>query len=298
MANIFTSSIGKKLIMSISGLFLILFLTLHMSLNLVSVFSPEAFEGCCEFMSLGIVSIMVPVLAFGFLIHIIYAFILSLQNYRARGTQRYAVSNKAKTDSWSARNMLILGIIVVIGIALHLTDFWADMQLKDWMGKTPGDPNTLLYATFGNVWVTVLYILWFAALWFHLTHGFWSAFQTIGWNNDKWLKRWKGIGCVVVTLLMLGFATTAVVACGRANGWFPEPKTEAVMDCCDGGQKVKAAKHDGCTGECGGGECSDCEEGKSECKHDASCEKNGKCEKEGKCGKEGSCDGSCEKHNK
>ena len=113
MANIFTSSIGKKLIMSISGLFLVLFLFIHAFVNCLSLISPEAFDAGCDFMALPIVTVMVPVLAFGFIIHIVYAFVLNLMNYRARGTERYAVSNKAKTDDWAAKNMLVLGIIVL-----------------------------------------------------------------------------------------------------------------------------------------------------------------------------------------
>ena len=225
MANIFTSSIGKKLIMSITGLFLILFLTLHMSINIISVFSPETFNAACEIMALPIVGIMVPILAAGFIIHIIYASILTISNLKARGGyKRYAVPNKAATDSWSSRNMFILGIIVLGALVLHLTDFWANMQLQDWTGGVIADPNELLYQTFGNIWITLLYLLWFTAIWFHLTHGFWSAFQTIGWNNNKWLKRWKIIGGIIVTLLMLGFAATAIVACARTNGILPIPE--------------------------------------------------------------------------
>lgn len=224
MANIFTSSIGKKLIMSITGLFLILFLTLHMSINIISVFSPETFNAACDIMALPIVGIMVPILAAGFIIHIIYATILTIGNLKARGGyKRYAVPNKAATDSWASRNMIILGIIVFGALVLHLTDFWANMQLQDWTGGVIADPNELLYKTFGNVWITILYLLWFTAIWFHLTHGFWSAFQTIGWNNNKWLKRWKVIGVIIVTILMLGFAATAIVACARTNGILPIP---------------------------------------------------------------------------
>lgn len=219
MANIFKSSIGKKLIMSITGLFLILFLTLHMCLNLTTVFDPsgETFRGVCDFMALPVVSIMVPILAAGFFFHIIYAFILTIGNRKARGSQRYEVANKAATDSWSARNMFVLGLIVVLGIALHLTDFWSKMQLQEWTGAGSEDPNALMYNTFSSIPVTILYILWFVALWFHLTHGFWSAFQTIGWNNDKWLIRWKWIANIFVTIILLGFAVVAVVACARAN---------------------------------------------------------------------------------
>jgi succinate dehydrogenase / fumarate reductase cytochrome b subunit len=219
MANIFTSSIGKKVIMSISGLFLILFLVLHMSLNITSIFSEETFRQVCDFMALPIVSILVPVLAFGFVIHILYAFILTLGNIRARGGyNRYAVSNKAPTDSWAARNMIVLGIIVVLGLVLHLTHFWADMQLAEWMGKESANPNELMTSTFGNLWMTIIYLFWFAAIWFHLTHGFWSAFQSIGLSNTIWFKRLKVIGIIVVTALMGGFALTAIYAYLKANG--------------------------------------------------------------------------------
>lgn len=203
--------------MSISGLFLILFLTLHMCLNLVSVFSEEGFEKVCEFMGLPIIGIMVPVLAAGFVIHIIFAIILTIGNLKARGKVRYEVPNKAATDSFAARNMFVLGLMVAIGLALHLTDFWANMQLKEWMGAEADNPNMLMANTFGNVGITVMYLLWFVVIWFHLTHGFWSAFQTIGWNNNIWLKRLKWITCIYVTLLMLGFAVTAVAGCIRAN---------------------------------------------------------------------------------
>ena len=229
MANIFTSSIGKKLIMSVTGLFLILFITLHMCLNLTYVFDPSSafvggvwtgkvFQGVCDFMSLGIVSVIVPVLALGFIIHIFYAFYLTISNRKARGEVRYAVSNKAATDSWSARNMFVLGLIVVVGIALHLTDFWSNMQLQEFMGNEAADPYTLMNNTFASIPVTILYLVWFVALWFHLTHGFWSALQTLGWNNQIWLKRWKVICGVYVTLVLAGFALIAVYACAKANG--------------------------------------------------------------------------------
>ena len=220
MASIFKSSIGKKLLMSISGLCLILFLTFHMVMNLTYVFDPDSvvYGTICEILSMGWVNVVVPVLAALFVVHIVYAFILTIGNLKARGDQRYAVPNKAKTDSWSARNMFVLGLIVLLGIALHLTDFWAKMQLQNWLGGAEGNPYDLMALTFGRWWVTAMYIIWFAALWFHLTHGFWSALQTLGWNNNIWMKRWKWITCIYVTLLMLGFVLVALYAYCKANG--------------------------------------------------------------------------------
>lgn len=219
MAKLFTSSIGKKLIMSVSGLFMILFLTMHMALNFTSVFSAEAFEKVCEFMALPIVTLMVPILAAGFIFHIVYAFIITATNLKARGgVKRYEVSNKAATDSWAAKNMIWLGLTVLIGLGLHLTHFWSKMQLADLTGGTSADPNALLGTVFGSWGLTIVYLIWFFAIWMHLTHGFWSAFQTIGWSNNAWQKRTKIIGIVIVTIIMLGFAIVALAACLKAHG--------------------------------------------------------------------------------
>ncbi len=221
MANILNTSIGKKLIMSITGLFLILFLLVHLTINSLSLISEEAFKAGCDFMALPFVSVMVPILAAGFVIHIIYAFYLSITNLKARGKERYAISHKGEADSWAAKNMLVLGIIVLGCLALHFTDFWAEMQLKQFQGVPHdqlADPNVLMYNTFGSYIITVLYLAWFTALWFHLTHGFWSAFQSIGWNNQIWIKRWKVISYIFATIISGGFAIIAIAACLRANG--------------------------------------------------------------------------------
>ncbi len=220
MASIFKSSIGKKLVMSISGLFLILFLTFHMVMNLTYVFDPDSvvYGTICEILGMGWVNVVVPILAAGFIVHVAYAVILTIGNRRARGEQRYEVSNKAKTDSWSSRNMFVLGLLVLLCLILHLTDFWAKMQLQNWLGGTEGDPYMLMEVTFGRWWITCLYLIWFVIVWLHLTHGFWSALQTVGWNNNIWMKRWKVICGVYVTLLMLGFAVVAIFAYCKANG--------------------------------------------------------------------------------
>lgn len=221
MANIFTSSIGKKLIMSISGLFLIVFLLLHLTINALSLISEEAFQAGCDFMALPIITVMVPVLAFGFIIHIIYGFYLSATNLKARGKERYAVAHKGEADNWASKNMLVLGIIVLGVLGFHLTHFWADMQLLQFQGvphEELADPNVLLLETFKSPVVVVIYVVWFAALWFHLTHGFWSAFHTIGWNNDTWIKRLKVLSYVFATIIFVGFTAVAVVACLKAHG--------------------------------------------------------------------------------
>ena len=222
------SSITKKLIMSISGLFLIVFLLLHMTINVFSVVdtfkgtygaAEGLFQAGCDSMALPIVTIMVPVLAAGFLVHIVYAFILTAGNLRARGgVQRYAGGSKGKAESWAAKNMLLLGVIVLGLVAFHLNHFWADMQLKEFQGHHAENPYELLNATFKSVWMTALYVVWFVALGLHLCHGFWSAFQSLGLSNKIWEKRLTYIGYFFIAVIVLGFATVAVNACLQANG--------------------------------------------------------------------------------
>ena len=221
------SSITKKLIMSVSGLFLIVFLLLHMTINLFSVIdtfkgtygaADGLFQAGCDFMALPIVTIMVPVLAAGFLVHIVYAFILTAGNLRARGgVQRYAGGSKGKAESWAAKNMLLLGVIVLGLVAFHLNHFWADMQLKEFQGHHAENPYMLLNATFKSAWMTAIYVVWFVALGLHLCHGFWSAFQSLGLSNKIWEKRLTYIGYFFVAVIVLGFITVAVNAHIMAN---------------------------------------------------------------------------------
>lgn len=228
MANAFHYSIGRKFIQAVSGAFLVVFLLLHMTINSFSVidsFTGEwgSFDGLfqlgCDFMSLPIVTIMVPVLALGVFVHIIYGCYLTWYNVKARGGyKRYEVASKAKADSWSAKNMFVLGIVILGILFFHLTHFWAKMQLLEFCGEEAMNPYDLLVNTFGSVWVLIIYIVWFVAVWFHLNHGFWSMFQTVGFANGTWMKRLKGIGIIVSTIICLGFTAVAVNAFLHANG--------------------------------------------------------------------------------
>ena len=207
--------------MSITGCFLVLFLLFHMSMNLTMLFSYEAYNMVCEFLGANWYALVATVvLAAGVVVHFIYAFILTINNYRARGKQRYAVTVKEKGVAWASKNMLVLGIIVVLGLGLHLVHFWSKMQLVEIMGHHAAvvggleiaatNGAALMMVTFSKLINVVLYIVWFAALWFHLTHGVWSMFQTVGWANDTWYPRLKCVANVVATLIFLGFAVVAV----------------------------------------------------------------------------------------
>lgn len=203
--------------MSISGLFLILFLLFHMSMNLAAVFSTEAYNAICEFLGANWYALVgTLVLAAGFVVHIVYATILTLRNRAARGDQRYAVTAMPASVSWASRNMFVLGVIVVLGLILHLYNFWYKMQFAEIIGNHnlgafgPTDGAAYIIDLFSNPIYCVLYLIWFVAIWFHLTHGFWSAFQTIGWDNQVWLGRLKCIANVVATIVFLGFAVVVV----------------------------------------------------------------------------------------
>ena len=209
---LFNSSIGRKVVMSVTGIALILFLTFHCCMNIVALFSGEAYNMICELLGANWYAVVATIgLAALAVIHIVYAFILTAQNRSARGDNRYAVAtevNPGKVE-WASKNMLVLGIIVLLGLLLHLFNFWYNMMFAELLGTSfghlPGDGFAFIIDTFSNPVYVVLYIIWLCAIWFHLTHGFWSAMQTLGWSGKIWLCRWKMIGMIYVTLLMLGF---------------------------------------------------------------------------------------------
>lgn len=204
------SSIGRKVIMSVTGMALILFMTFHCCMNLVALFSGEAYNMICELLGANWYAVAATAgLGALAVCHIVYAFILTAQNRRARGDNRYAVTEKPATVEWASQNMLVLGIIVLLGLGLHLFNFWYNMMFAELthidVPFHPADGFAYIKYTFSNPVYVVLYVIWIAALWFHLSHGFWSAMQTVGINGKVWFNRWKTIGNIYVTLLMLGF---------------------------------------------------------------------------------------------
>ena len=233
MSWLIKSSIGRKLVMSISGLALILFLTFHMSMNMVALFSGEAYNMVCEFLGANWYALVATVgLAALFIVHIVYAFILSYQNRKARGNDRYAVPNRPQGVEWASQNMMVLGIIVVVGLGLHMFHFWSKMQLAEIIGQHdlgiegvsgPTDGAGLIRYTLANPINLVLYLVWLCALWFHLTHGFWSALHTIGWNNTIWLKRLENISVIYSTVIVLGFAVVIIYYYLATLGVVPMP---------------------------------------------------------------------------
>ena len=193
--------------MSITGASLVLFLLFHASMNLVAIISPDGYEWICEMLGANWYA-LVGTAGLGFLVcvHILYAFVLSVQNYRARGTERYAVVERQDGVEWASKNMLALGVVIVLGLCMHLYHFWAKMQLVEILGQEPASGMDLIRYTFSQWYCAALYIVWLAALWFHLTHGVWSAMHSLGWNNNIWMPRIKCISNIVATLVVLMFA--------------------------------------------------------------------------------------------
>lgn len=197
--------------MSVTGISLILFLTFHGCMNVVALFSGEAYNTICELLGANWYAVAATMgLAFLAVLHIVYAFILTAQNRRARGASRYEVTDKPSKVEWASQNMLVLGIIILLGLVLHLFNFWYNMMFAELfhvegLAHAPGDGFGWIQETFSNSVYAVLYVIWIVAIWMHLTHGFWSALQTLGLNGKTWFCRWKVIGFVYVTLLMLMF---------------------------------------------------------------------------------------------
>ena len=217
------SSIGRKVVMSVTGIALVLFLAFHGSMNVVALISEEGYNAICGFLGANWYAVAATA-ALGALtvIHIVYAFWLTLQNRKARGNNRYEVTDKPKKVEWASQNMLVLGIIVVLGMGLHLYNFWAKMMLVELLPcagvhHLATDGVYWIRHTFENPVYVVLYIVWLAALWFHLTHGFWSALQSLGLSGHIWFNRWRVIGNIFVTVIVLMFLAVVLgFACGLA----------------------------------------------------------------------------------
>ncbi len=218
MSNFLTSSIGKKVIMSLSGLFLIAFLCVHLALNLLLIFdnSGDLFNQGAHFMATNpIIKIVEPILAIGFIIHIVWAITLTLQNQKARPI-KYALRNQSDNATWASRNMFILGGLVLIFLAIHLYNFWWNIKFPS-LG-TPLAETTVGGVEMENTYALVaglfresivycgLYILGAIFLGLHLTHGFWSAFQSIGFSNDIWKKRLSTLGYIFAVIIAVGFS--------------------------------------------------------------------------------------------
>lgn len=215
IVDMFTSTLGRKLLMALTGLFLILFLAVHLAgnLQLLKDDGGRAFNIYAEFMSSNALIQFVSKGNFFFiLLHTGMAIALTIKNRKARGPEGYAVVS-GKSSHWTSRNMGILATLILVFIVTHLYHFWAQMHgywgnitTLDYDGKPVRDLYTLVDMWFAKGWYVGLYVFCMAAIAFHLWHGFASAFQTLGLNHLKYNGVINVIGKAFAVLVPAGFA--------------------------------------------------------------------------------------------
>lgn len=216
ISNAFSSSIGKKLIMGLTGLFLISFLLVHCFLNTFVFFDNTGvlFNEGAHFMATNwIIRAMEVVLMLGLLIHIVQGLRLTLENKSARPV-RYVRNDGNANSKWYSRSMGLLGTLLLIFLVIHLSDFWVVSRFTgiDDFNNGNLDPNgredlyAVMKAKFSEPWRVIVYVLAMVSLAYHLLHGFASAFQTLGWNHKKYTPIIKSVGVVFSILIPLIFA--------------------------------------------------------------------------------------------
>lgn len=216
MSKFLAASIGRKFLMSVTGLFLVAFIAVHLTLNLLLIFddSGELFNLGANFMATNpIIKIMEPLLGLGFVIHILWSFYLEYQNWQARPV-KYNKKNISGSSTWASRNMLVLGALVLVFLIIHIINFFWVIKFETHSmstmiigGEEMEDTYTLVSDLFkGSLAYCIFYIIGALLLGFHLSHGFWSAFQTLGLNNKYWMKRWHVIGYVYAVIVAVGFS--------------------------------------------------------------------------------------------
>ena len=203
------SSIVRKFIMALSGLFLIVFLITHLVINsLTLASSKDLFNEAAHFMATNpIIYAMQYVLALGFIIHIGMGVKLTIQNKRAR-SQEYVYNKMSKNTDLSSRSMIVSGGLVIVFLALHLRDYFYQMKF---VGLPEGTTDyDLVVNLFTNPYYTAVYVIAFIVLGVHLNHGFKSAFQSMGANHKKYNPLIKIVSTAYSIVIALGFSTIAI----------------------------------------------------------------------------------------
>jgi succinate dehydrogenase / fumarate reductase, cytochrome b subunit len=219
MSSILTSSIGKKFIMSLAGIFLLLFLLVHLGINLLLILfsSSEYFNVASHFMRTNIlIKIFEVVLFGGILLHIFYAIILQIQNWIARPTD-YKVANYSQTSIFS-KFVIHTAVVVFTFLVIHLMDFYFTSKFGHTVkeviypdGKGMEDLASVVIAKFHLPAFVWGYIISFIVLGIHIHHGFQSAFQTLGINHHRYTPIIKGIGLIYALTVTIGFMIIPLV---------------------------------------------------------------------------------------
>jgi len=213
MAGI-TSSIGRKYAMALSAMFLLIFLIMHLSVNLLSIFGETAYNNASQFMGYNplIQFLMQPVLMVAVIFHFVMGFILEIRNNRARPI-KYAMNKGEANSTWMSRNMIITGAVILAFLGLHMYDFWYHEMNYKYIEGLPVKENRFwedLHGKFSNIWRVVLYVIAFVLLGLHLAHGFQSSFQSIGARHPKYTPFIKAFGNWYSVLIPLGFIIIAI----------------------------------------------------------------------------------------
>jgi len=188
MSGLLSSSIARKFAMALSAFFLIFFLLMHVSVNLLSVFSEDVFNTASHFMGTNplVQFALQPVLIFGVVFHFVLGFVLELKNRKAVGI-KYVQNNGAANSTWVSRNMIYSGLAILAFIVLHFIDFWVPELKYKYIDVLPEDPHRYfeeLQHKFISPVRVGAYVIAFVFLALHLLHGFNSAFQSMGLNNS------------------------------------------------------------------------------------------------------------------
>jgi succinate dehydrogenase / fumarate reductase, cytochrome b subunit len=206
--QLFNSSIGKKLTMGLTGLFLVTFLIVHAGVNSCIFLNDggETFNKAAHFMSHNwVIRILEVGLLAGFAIHIIQGLILWRQNEKAR-PNKYAVSNANQNSKWYSRSMGLLGTLLLFFLIVHMSKFWVETKAALYVHQTEHDTYASMKPYFQQWWVVLIYTLGVISLFWHLLHGFQSAFQSLGINHKRYTPIIKTIGVgytVIICLLFL-----------------------------------------------------------------------------------------------
>lgn len=206
MSGLFTSSLARKVVMALSGLFLVIFLVLHVTINLASVISPDFFNEASHFMGYNpiVQYAMQPILIVGVIVHFVMGFVLEFQNRAARGIS-YTKFQGGANASWVSRNMIYSGLVILAFLGLHFYDFWVHEMTYKYIEAGPINPTRYYAETvekFAPFWRTIIYVVSFGLLGLHLWHGFQSSFQSMGVNNKytPTIKKFTKLFAVAVPL--------------------------------------------------------------------------------------------------
>ena len=214
MASITSSSIGRKYAMALSAMFLISFLILHLIVNLLSLFGPNAYNNASDFMGYNplVQYVMQPILVAGVIFHFVMGFILEIRNNAARPI-KYGSNDPSKNSSWMSRNMIISGLVILAFLGLHMYDFWYHEMNYKYIEGLPIEENRFwadLHNKFADLWRVIIYVISFILLGLHLAHGFQSSFQSIGARHPKYTPGLKAFGTWFSILVPAGFILIAV----------------------------------------------------------------------------------------